>query len=127
MTVSPKDITTFEDVCEIVDNQYNQLLNHPVAGRHFQDLNLEEHLPRIYNFWSFILEVDPVNHAYKGSAFEPHVRLNLTPEDFEVWQLCLKNAVLGKFEGETAVKMLNKAEQLGVMFQYKLGILKTDE
>jgi truncated hemoglobin YjbI len=127
MKTSPKDITTYKDVCEIVDNQYNQLLNHPVASRHFKTLNLNEHLPRIYNFWSFILEVDSINHSYKGSAFEPHVRLNLTQEDFEIWQQCLKNAVLGNFEGETAVKMLNKAEQLGVMFQYKLGILKIEE
>jgi truncated hemoglobin YjbI len=123
--VNPKsDIASFEDVQTVVNRQYEQLIADPQTGRHFKVLNFEEHLPRIYNFWSFILGIDPENHAYKGSAFEPHTHMSLTHRDFNDWQRFLKIAVEEKYEGPTASLMLQKAEQLGKMFEYKLGLLE---
>jgi hypothetical protein len=118
-----RDIESFEDIKSIVDKQYAGLISDETTSRHFKELDFDTHLPRIYNFWTFILEVDPINHPYKGSAFEPHTRLGLTVEDFRIWQHYLKDAILSQFEGPVAVKMLQKAEQLGMMFEYKLGLL----
>jgi truncated hemoglobin YjbI len=122
--VNPKtDIVTFEDVQFVVNKQYEQLIADSQTGRHFKELNFEEHLPRIYNFWSFILGIEPEVHSYRGSAFEPHTHMNLNHEDFNDWQKYLKIAVQERFEGPTADLMLQKAEQLGMMFEYKLGLL----
>jgi truncated hemoglobin YjbI len=123
MVIPKSDIVLFEDVQKVVNRQYEQLIADPQTGRHFKELNFEEHFPRIYNFWSFILGIDPENHAYKGSAFEPHTHMNLTHQDFNDWQKYLKIAVEERFEGPTANLMLQKAEQLGMMFEYKLGLL----
>jgi truncated hemoglobin YjbI len=123
MVNSKPDIASFEDVQLVVNRQYDQLIADPQTGRHFKELNFEEHLPRIYNFWSFILGIDPENHSYRVSAFEPHTHMNLTHQDFIDWQKYLKTAVEERFEGATATLMLQKAEQLGMMFEYKLGLL----
>ena len=111
---------------QIVDQQYAQLLVNEKTNTYFAHLILEEHLPRIYDFWCFVLDVDAKDHVYKGSAFEPHSKLGLENVDFEIWQQCLKNAVMSNFIGEKANLMLEKAAQLGMMFQYKLGLLKLD-
>lgn len=125
--VNPKrDIATFEDIQLIVNKQYELLIADPQTGRHFKELNFEEHFPRIYNFWSFILGVDAENHAYRGSAFEPHTHLSLTHQDFIDWQRYLKITVDENFKGPKAEMMLQKAEQLGMMFEYKLGLLKVE-
>lgn len=123
MVIQKPDITTFEDVQLIVNKQYEQLIADPRTGRHFKELNFDDHFPRIYNFWSFILGIDAENHSYKGSAFEPHTHLSLTHQDFIDWQKYLKIAVEERFEGAMADLMLQKAEQLGMMFEYKLGLL----
>lgn len=120
------DILNFSHVKQIVDQQYAQLLANEATNKHFSHLNLEAHLPRIYNFWCFILDVDAANHSYKGSAFEPHAKLGLQNIDFEIWQQCLQNAVKSNFIGEKANLMLEKASQLGLMFQYKLGLISFD-
>lgn len=124
MVNSKSDITSFEDVQLIVNKQYEQLIADPQTGRHFKELNFEEHLPRIYNFWSFILGIDAENHAYRGSAFEPHTHMSLTHQDFSEWHRFLKIAVEEQFQGPTADLMLQKAQQLGMMFEYKLGLLE---
>lgn len=117
------DIQSFEDVITVVDSQYKQLLENDLTRKYFEHLNLTEHLPRIYNFWTFILDIDAINHPYQGSAYGVHAKLELQNLDFEVWQNCLKSAVTSQFEGEKASLMLEKAIQLGMMFQYKLGLL----
>jgi hypothetical protein len=90
-------------------------------------LNLSEHLPRIYTFWTFVLDIDAINHPYQGSAYGVHEKLGLENIDFEVWQDCLKMAVTAQFTGEKANLMIDKAIQLGMMFQYKLGLLDIKE
>lgn len=121
------DIQSFEDVVKVVDLQYKQLLENDVTRKHFEPLNLSEHLPRIYTFWTFILDIDAINQPYQGSAYGVHAKLGLQNLDFEIWQNCLKNAVNSQFEGEKASLMLEKANQLGMMFQYKLGILNIED
>ncbi len=121
------DISSFEDVIKVVDLQYKKLLENDLTRKHFEHLNLSEHLPRIYTFWTFILDIDAANHPYQGSAYGVHSKLGLQNIDFEVWQDCLKIAVITQFTGEKANLMIEKATQLGMMFQYKLGLLDIKE
>lgn len=121
------DISSFEDVIKVVDFQYNKLLENDLTRKHFEHLNLSEHLPRIYTFWTFVLDIDAVNHPYQGSAYGVHTKLGLQNLDFEIWQDCLQLAVNSQFSGEKASLMIDKAIQLGMMFQYKLGLLDIKE
>jgi hemoglobin len=117
------DITNKSDVEWVVREQYGKLLEDAFTAPVFSHLNLEEHLPRIFMFWCFVLDIDAVNNPYKGSAFEPHTKLGLTAKHFEIWLHYLHAAIKGKYEGPVAEKWINKSNELGVMFQYKMGLL----
>jgi len=117
------DINNKSDVERVVREQYGKLLEDAFTAPVFSHLNLEEHLPRIFMFWCFVLDIDAVNNPYKGSAFEPHTKLGLTAKHFEIWLHYLHAAIKGKYEGPVAEKWINKSNELGVMFQYKMGLL----
>jgi truncated hemoglobin YjbI len=120
------DITKKSDVEWVVREHYRKLLQDELTKPIFSHLDLEEHLPRIFMFWCFVLDIDAANNPYKGSAFEPHTKLGLTANHFEIWLHYLHTAVKAKYKGPNADKWINKSNELGIMFQYKMGLLADD-
>lgn len=117
------DLATKSDIENIVREQYAKLLEDEFTAPVFSHLNLEEHLPRIFMFWCFVLDIDAANNPYRGSAFEPHTKLGLAAKHFELWLHYLHTAIKNKYEGPNAEKWINKSNELGIMFQYKMGLL----
>lgn len=116
------EIQTKSDIQKVVDLQYAELLKNDETAHLFSHLNLVEHMPKIYVFWCFILDVESNENRYTGSAFEPHVKLNLTKRHFELWLQYLHKAIQDNYTGEIAQKWIEKSNQLGLMFQYKMGL-----
>lgn len=112
-----------EHIERVVQEQYRQLLEDPFTAPVFAHLNLDEHLPRIYVFWCFLLDIEAADNLYKGSAFEPHTKLGLTAEHFTRWLEYLHKAITQEFTGATADKWIAKSNELGIMFQYKMGLM----
>ncbi len=126
MTIDQKtmpDISNKADIEQIVREQYRCLLEDEYTSPVFAHLDLEEHFPKIFTFWSFILDVDAGNNPYRGSAFEPHTKLGLTAEHFTKWLHFLHTAINAKFEGPVAEKWIQKSNELGILFQYKMGLM----
>lgn len=117
------DIINKSDVEWVVREQYGKLLEDAFTAPVFSHLNLEEHLPRIFMFWCFVLDIGAANNPYRGSAFEPHTKLGLTAKHFEIWLHYLHTAIKSTYEGPNAEKWINKSNELGIMFQYKMGLL----
>ncbi len=120
------DISSKSDIEHIVRAQYTCLLEDAFTSPVFAHLNLEEHLPRIFTFWSFVLDIDAGNNPYRGSAFEPHTKLGLTAAHFTKWLDCLHTAIRSRYEGPNAEKWIAKSNELGLMFQYKMGLINDD-
>ena len=120
------DITNKSDVEWVVREHYRKLLEDEFTAPVFSHLDLEEHLPRIFMFWCFVLGIDAANNPYKGSAFEPHTKLGLTAKHFEIWLHYLHTAIKAKYEGPNAEIWITKSNELGIMFQYKMGLLGDD-
>lgn len=116
------DLSTKTDIQKIVDLQYAQLLKHEETAHLFAHLDLEHHMPKIYTFWCFLLDINAAENRYTGSAFEPHVKLDLSEKHFELWLHFLHSSINENFEGEKANLWIEKSNQLGLMFQYKLGV-----
>ena len=83
------DIGTRADCEQLVRTFYGRALVDPIIGFLFTDvakLDLEQHVPRITNFWETILLGA---HSYGGGAFRPHAELNLkvplTRGHFDRW------------------------------------------
>jgi hemoglobin len=117
------DVISKLDIEWVVREQYRKLLEDSFTAPVFSHLDLEEHLPRIFIFWCFVLDIDAANNSYRGSAFEPHTQLGLTAKHFELWLQYLHSAIKEKYEGPNAEKWINKSNELGIMFQFKLGLL----
>jgi hemoglobin len=120
------DIQSREQIEFVVREQYRLLLEDPFTAPVFGHLHLEEHLPKIFTFWCFVLDIDAANNPYRGSAFEPHTKLGLTAAHFTQWLHFLHSTVQVNFEGPNAEKWVAKSNELGMMFQYKLGLLHDD-
>jgi hemoglobin len=121
-----KDIQFKSDIELIVREQYRRLLEDEFTAPVFAHLNLEEHLPKIFTFWSFVLDIDAGNNPYRGSAFEPHLKLGLTAEHFRKWLQYLHAIIHENFLGSNAQKWIEKSNELGLMFQYKMGLIDDD-
>ncbi len=120
------DILLKSDIEFIVREQYRKLLEDGFTAPVFSHLNLEEHFPKIFTFWSFVLDIDAGNNPYRGSAFEPHTKLGLTAEHFTRWLKYLHASILDNYSGENANKWIAKSNELGMMFQYKMGLINDD-
>jgi ferredoxin len=75
-----KDIETENDIYQWQTAFYKHLLNDPITSPKFSHLNLEEHMPKIVAFWSFVLLE---KEGYKTNVFEKHIHLNLEKIHFE--------------------------------------------
>lgn len=120
------DISHKADIEYVVREQYRKLLENTFTSPVFSHLNLEEHLPKIFTFWSFVLDIDAGENGYRGNAFEPHTKLGLTAEHFTLWLQYLHETIQEKYEGENATKWMNKSNELGLMFQYKMGLINDE-
>ena len=100
------DIETRADCERLVRAFYERALVDPVIGWLFTDvakLDLEEHVPRITDFWQTVLLG---GLAYRGGVFGPHARLHekagLRPGHFTRWLALWTETVDGLFAGERA-------------------------
>jgi hemoglobin len=78
---------------------YDKLLLDPQIGHFFHQLDLTKHLPRVADFWAFILIDQP---GYSGNMMEAHARLSLTGSDFDQWLFLFHQTIDEHFIGEKA-------------------------
>ncbi len=116
-----RDVSTRADVEQVVNALYDSLLANEITAPKFAHLDIKTHLPTIYNFWCFLLQIETDKYSYKGGVFTPHIPLQLEEIHFEIWLGSLAKG-LSEFEGPVAEGWMKKAQEQALFFQYKLGI-----
>ncbi len=98
------DIANRTDITKIVDQFYNKIKEDKLLGTIFTDVahvNWEKHLPKMYDFWEFILLK---TGEYNGRPFPPHLALNhvvpLKGMHFERWLSLFHQTINDLFEGK---------------------------
>jgi hemoglobin len=94
-----KDIETYEDCLLLIRKFYDKLLADEQISHFFIQLNLEEHIPKVADFWAFILVDRP---GYSNNMMTAHAKLTLTEKDFERWLELFHWTIDELFEGEKA-------------------------
>jgi len=112
-----KDIETENDIYQWQTAFYKHLLNDPITSPKFSHLNLEEHMPKIVAFWSFVL-LD--KEGYKTNVFEKHIPLNLEKIHFEKWLNYFTATTNEMFSGPNASIALERVKLLASTFLHKL-------
>ncbi len=111
------DILTENDLRFWLDNFYGRLLKDPVTAPKFTDLDLPSHMPKIVDFWAFVLLE---KEGYKTNVFEKHIHLNLEKIHFEHWLKHFMETTDEFFEGPNAETAKHRVKLLATTFLHKL-------
>lgn len=119
------DISSREDLDRLMRSFYNKLLVDDVVGYLFTeviDLDLEDHFPRLVNFW----EVQLLNAGrYEGNPMGVHMDLHakesLTKAHFERWLEHFNSSVDEFFEGPKAHLAKERALSIATVMQIKIA------
>ncbi|MFM9945550.1 MAG: group III truncated hemoglobin [Bacteroidia bacterium] len=112
-----RDIENYEDIELLVSAFYDKLLDDPITKDKFQNLDIKAHLPRIVDFWAFILLDKP---GFTGNVFDKHASLNLEPIHFERWIEFWVSSINAMFKGPKSELAVQRAMLLSYTFQSKL-------
>ena len=111
-----KDVIDRSDIEDIVTRFYKGVLEDPIVGFIFTDvanIDLEEHLPIIVDFWCDSLFEERNYHA---NAMQKHLdihnKIPLRPGHFTRWLFLFFKAVDENHAGDNANKMKNRAESV---------------
>ena len=125
------DIETRADIDRLLRRFYAQAMIDDVIGYLFTDvaqLDLEQHLPQIGNFWEQVLLQRPV---YVGQPLAVHVPLHeaatLQPAHFQRWFSIWAATIDDLFTGEMATQAKRRAAIIAESMQYRLGITSVEE
>lgn len=116
-----RDIETRDDIKIMVDSFYEKAKIDSLIAEFFEDLDWDEHLPRIYSFWSNLLLNDG---SYKGNPMIPHVKLArkkmLEKEHFERWVKIFQLNVDELFSGTIADMAKLRAGGIAQIMPFKI-------
>ena len=118
-------IQSRSEIIQIVDSFYAKVRIDDLIGPIFNDVaqvNWEEHLPKLYNFWEDLLFG---SDHYRGRPFPPHMALNLKSEHFQRWLELFNSTVDEKYQGLKAEEMKNRALRIAHNFSINLGLTST--
>jgi len=118
------DISNRKDIEKLIVQFYEKVKPNPVIGFIFTDLvdmDWENHIPVIVDFWETILLDNPV---YKKNAMEIHYDLNnkihLEKIHFETW-LSLFNSITDElYEGKIATLAKTRAKSIASVMLFKM-------
>lgn len=114
-----RDIDSRADIESLLTTFYDKLLLDKITAPIFKDLDMEEHIPIITDFWAMVLLGDM---TYKGSPFDKHVPLSLKKIHFDRWLYHFNETIDNLHSGEVARMAKERAKSIAIIFQNKLSI-----
>lgn len=119
-----KDIANRADIQQLVDTFYTKVRADETIGYLFNEVaqvNWEQHLPRMYDFWENILFQTV---SFKGNPMTAHVQLHqkspLSPAHFDRWLHLFLTTVDELFEGDKAELIKQRALSIATMMRIKV-------
>ena len=112
-----KQIETKEDVKKLVDVFYGKVLNDNTLSPFFKHLNLDVHLPKMIQFWSFVL-LDET--GYTTNVVEKHMKMPLKKNHFDQWLKLFNETIDELFVGEKVDLAKQRAFTIAWTTEYKL-------
>lgn len=113
------DISTRQQVEQLVDTFYDKVKCDPLLSPVFKDLDWPKHLPNMYHFWTFNLLGEA---GYKGNIIQKHLPLKINSEHFNQWLKLFNETVDELFVGDKAEEAKSRAYSMAVVIQVKMGV-----
>lgn len=116
-------IESRQDIELLVNSFYDKVRKDELIGPIFNDVakvDWQEHLPKLYNFWSDLLLG---SDDYRGRPFPPHIPLDLQPDHFVRWLELFFATVDEHFYGPKADEVKARAHRIAHNFMINLGYI----
>ncbi|MEL6536960.1 MAG: group III truncated hemoglobin [Bacteroidota bacterium] len=124
MSTPLPDIQNRQDLEVLLNAFYQRATTDELIGYLFTEiaqLDLEEHLPVIADFWESVLFG---THVYQGNPMQKHLVMNtqepLLPQHFERWLSLWQNTVHEHFTGPKAEEAISRATHIAALMQFKI-------
>ncbi|MEM6722835.1 MAG: group III truncated hemoglobin [Bacteroidota bacterium] len=115
------DLQDREDVKVLINHFYQRLLADEEMMHFFEDIDLIDHMPILYDFWESVLFQAG---KYKRNTFEKHLELHIEKpiqaEHLERWVKHFTDSVNDHFEGPKAEHAKNTARSVASIIKAKL-------
>lgn len=105
-----KDISNKEEIHQFVDAFYGKVLKDESLSHFFKTLNFEKHLPKMVDFWSFVLLNET---GYTTNVTEKHLNMPLEKRHFDRWISLFNETIDELFSGEKAELAKQRANMIG--------------
>lgn len=116
------DIETRQDIETLLVDFYSVVMTDAEIGHHFDDLDLEHHLPIITDFWDKVLFGNPVYFNNSLAVHQIlHEKSRLLPEHFVRWVEVFSTSVDKLFSGPVADQAKQKAAAIGDALSQRLN------
>lgn len=112
-----KDIETYNDCLLLIRKFYDKLLVDEQISHFFVHLDLEEHIPKVADFWAFILIDKP---GYSNNMMTAHSKLSLKEADFERWLELFHLTIQELFAGEKANLAIERSKLIAWTMKTKM-------
>lgn len=119
-----KDISTVEDVSQMVNSFYKLIQQDDLLGPIFNDRlegKWDIHLEKMVRFWQTILLHE---HTYSGAPFPPHATMPVNESHFNQWKKIFVQNIDLQFEGVNAEEAKTRAYLMAHIFQTKIDYLQ---
>jgi hemoglobin len=113
-----REISAKQDVVELVDVFYGKILKDELLSPFFKHLNLEIHLPKMVQFWSFVL-LDEA--GYSTNVVEKHMKMPLKKTHFDQWLFLFNETIDSLFIGEKVELAKQRAFTIAWTTEHKLS------
>ena len=121
-----KDITSREDVKQLVDAFYRLAIVDDIIGVFFTSviqLDWEKHIPIMYDFWEMALFDKMI---YSGNPMLKHIALDkvskLEPIHFDRWISLFSKTIDEMYQGPKADLAKHKAESMRTLMLHKIKL-----
>lgn len=112
------DISSRKDIELLVDTFYTHVISDEVIGPFFKHLNFDHHLPKMVDFWEFVL-LDVA--GYTTDVTKMHMHMRLQKEHFDQWILLFNRTTDALFTGEKATKAKERAALIRWTIESKMN------
>ncbi len=112
-----QDIDTRTQVILLVEKFYGAALVDPLLAPFFEHLNFKDHLPKMIQFWRFVLLDEP---GYQSNVVGKHLNMPIKQEHMDRWVSLFKETVHSNFEGEKANTAIQRAEWIAWTILHKI-------
>jgi hemoglobin len=124
IAIDSRELNSPEAIADFVDAFYAKVVADAVLGPIFEDVDLQQHKPRIRAYWRKMLLGD--HEGYRRNMIARHIELHtrhcLQHQHFQRWLALCVETVDEQFRGHSAIRAKRLATTIAINLETQLDV-----